>query len=59
MRECKFCDKKFNEPSSFKRHIKNIHFLSNDIASKPFRCKKCMKEFKKKDFLQKHWQTHK
>ena len=36
MKRCKFCDKKFHEPSSLKKHIKNIHSISNCIALNAF-----------------------
>lgn len=53
---CKYCDKKFIHPSNLHRHIKYIH--NSGIESKPFFCRKCKKQFSRKESLIKHLRSH-
>ena len=53
---CRFCCKAFTDPAALRKHIKYIH--EDGIGCTPFVCKECRKQFKRKDSLQKHWQTH-
>ena len=53
---CKFCKMKFCDPRNLRKHIMHIH--GNNNNKHLFICKKCKKQFKRKDSLQKHFQIH-
>eukprot|EP01084_Bolivina_argentea_P131722 232468_1 len=52
---CKFCNKTFTEPSTKRKHIKQIH---NNGIPKPYKCKKCYKQFRMKKELKNHLTSH-
>ena len=56
--ECKFCRKRFNDPSNYRKHIKLKHGNNNGVILKPFICRKCHKRFINKFCLQSHQKTH-
>lgn len=58
--ECRYCNKKFCDPSSKNRHIRTIHGNGNNngIKIKKFICVKCYKPFTQKGHLQRHLATH-
>ena len=49
---CKYCEKKFNDPSSLRNH-ENVH-----TGDRPFKCKYCEKGFKDYTGLKSHIQSH-
>merc|ERR1712228_118265 len=51
---CTFCKETFCSKSSLKKHIDSIH----QSASKQFVCRKCCKQFRRKDELQSHFKSH-
>lgn len=53
--KCRFCQKKFCDPSTLKKHIKCIH---SKVTEKQFVCKLCHKKFAKKHSLEKHFEIH-
>ena len=58
IKKCKFCRKQFCGLSALKVHVSSTHCHENEILFKPFRCRKCLKEFTRKDALQKHMVSH-
>ena len=49
---CRYCEKKFNDPSSLRRH-ENVH-----TGERPFKCEVCDKSFKEISHLKRHEKIH-
>ena len=53
---CKFCGMKYHDPRNLQKHIKQVH--ESNVSQRQYKCRKCQKEFNRKDSLKKHFLTH-
>merc|ERR1712154_276099 len=62
MEQCKFCEKRFCDPATLRKHVKYIHahahaHAKNGLMEKPFVCHTCHKCFRYKHTLKAHLES--
>ena len=53
--DCHLCDKTFGQPSSFYRHLREVHLVEK--KAERLKCSLCPKTFSRVDHLRRHLQT--